>query len=173
MSKPNTLTADEARRRLNYDPDTGLITWKLRSPSASKTGRCGCIVKRRHTHYINININDMRLYAHRLAWLIMTGEWPIGIDHIDGNGTNNAWNNLREVGQAENRKNMRKAVTNTSGFTGVHWDSIRKQWYAQIRSGGKQIQLGYFTNIAAAIAARKSADVKYGFHPNHGIDRAH
>lgn len=166
------MTADEARRRLNYDPATGKITWKLRSPSASKTGKCGCIVKRRHTHYININIDDMRLYAHRLAWLIMTGEWPIGIDHIDGNGTNNAWNNLREVGQAQNRKNMRMAVTNTSGFTGVHWDCIHHQWYSQIRSSGKQIHLGTFTNIDDAIAARKAAEVRYGFHPNHGQARA-
>ena len=39
---------------------------------------------------------------------------------------------------------------------------------AAIKVDGKQIHLGHFTKKALAIVARSEAEIKYGFHKNHG-----
>jgi len=99
----------------------------------------------------------------------MTGEWPEKqIDHIDGNPLNNKWDNLRDVTSQENGRNKRILKNNTSGFTGVCWDDVNKKWRAFIRVDRKTIHIGRFTNIQQAIDARKDANIKYGFHENHG-----
>jgi len=57
---------------------------------------------------------------------------------------------------------------NTSGTMGVSWYKDRKKWYARISSDDEVIFLGMFDHKEDAIAARKAAEVKYGYHPNHG-----
>jgi hypothetical protein len=102
----------------------------------------------------------------------MTGDHPEDeVDHIDGNGTNNIWNNLRAVTRADNAKNMRKSSANTSGVTGVVWIKRIKSWKSQIMVNGCCKYLGYFRSKEEAIAARKAAEVLYGFHENHGTER--
>jgi hypothetical protein len=94
-----------------------------------------------------------------------------GIDHEDGNGLNNRWENLRDVTRLENMRNRRKYKNNTSGVVGVVWNKARGKWQVQIKVKGTLIFLGYFVNKDDAIKARKKADIKYGFHKNHGEDR--
>ena len=60
--------------------------------------------------------------------------------------------------------------TNSSGVPGVFWYKRRDGWIAQIYVDGKQRHLGFFDNLLDAVAARKSAEIEHGFHPNH--DRA-
>ncbi|WP_260164830.1 AP2 domain-containing protein [Lentilactobacillus buchneri] len=50
---------------------------------------------------------------------------------------------------------------NKSGIKGVSWDNGRNKWRAYIRIKRKAISLGYFTNKADAIVARKEAEEKY------------
>ena len=60
-------------------------------------------------------------------------------------------------------------VANTdSSLVGVVWNISTGKWRAQIVFDGKRKHLGYFTEKTDAIAARKAAEVKYGFHANHG-----
>ena len=99
----------------------------------------------------------------------MTGEFPKeDMDHIDHIKTNNKWSNLREVSNQENHKNLKKNVNNKSGVSGVWWDAQRTKWIAHITVARKKIHLGVFKTKEGAVKARKEAEIKYGFHENHG-----
>ena len=64
--------------------------------------------------------------------------------------------------------NMSKKRNNTSGHTGVRVLPSGK-YYAYIMVNRKQIPLGSYDLLDVAIKARKDAEIKYGFHVNHGI----
>jgi hypothetical protein len=100
----------------------------------------------------------------------MTGEDPgveKEVDHINGNRGDNSWNNLRIVSRKENGKNMQRKKNNSSGVTGVSWASDRRKWASYIMVNRKKINIGHFTELSEAIAARKYAEKLYGFHVNH------
>jgi hypothetical protein len=101
---------------------------------------------------LRISINGKQRFAHRLAFLLMTGCCPKFVDHIDGNRSNNRWNNLREASIQINQQNLRSAQkNNTSGYLGVMYHKNRKKpWSARIYADGKHRHLGYFADPAAA-----------------------
>ncbi len=143
-----------------YDPVTGLIYGRRGRPvgSGDKDGYLHC----------EINGKDKRL--HRFAFELMGVEIPEGmhVDHINGVVDDNRWSNLRLVTPSDNSKNMKRSSNNTSGVTGVFWNSNRCRWYATIKTGGELIFLGSFAKFSEAVDARKLAEVAYGFHTNHG-----
>lgn len=83
------------------------------------------------------------------------------VDHIDGNGLNNRRSNLRLATQAENRRNSRKNVNNTSGFKGVYWHKSSQKWMAYITFNRRMIYLGYFDCPKEAHAVYCKAAAKY------------
>lgn len=106
--------------------------------------------------YWRIGIGGLRIFAHRLAWVYMTGAWPPKeIDHIDGNPENNAFANLRLATRSENRMNTRSKKNRAIRLKGVTFkaDKQRKPWRATIVIGGKQQFLGYFATPEDAHAA--------------------
>lgn len=90
------------------------------------------------------------------------------IDHLDHDPSNNRLNNFRLVLGKENAKNRPKNKNNTSGYTGISWGKGRGKWSVTIMVNYKTIHLGRFDNLEDAIKARQEAEIKYGFHPNHG-----
>lgn len=166
------ITQETLKQLLHYDPETGVFTWlKKRGKSAvNKEAGHNCFKNTKQYRLIGV---ETKLYrAHRLAWLYMTGSMPaLEIDHIDGNGLNNAWLNLREVDRRENCRNMRLHNHNTSGISGVSWRKQRNKWRAYVMVDNHQINLGHYDDLFEACCARKSAELKYGFHENHGSDR--
>jgi len=106
--------------------------------------------------------------SHRLAFYYVLGWCPEEVDHINHVRDDNRWINLRAASKQENHRNRKLDTNNKSGFNGVTWYKNYSKWLACIGIGGKQINLGYFENKDDAIAARKAANIKYGFHPNHG-----
>jgi hypothetical protein len=165
------LTQDQLKEVLHYCPETGVFT---RIAGPRKGRQAGSAAKNPNTGktYCYLYVHKHLYLAHRLAFLYVNGQFPKHtVDHQDGNGLNNTWGNLRTVSHAENNKNMRKYSTNTSGVTGVSWAKARRQWYASIRLNCQLKNLGYFSNKEDAIAARKAAEVLYGFHENHGTER--
>lgn len=124
---------------------------------------------KRHKTVITINGASERLLASRLVWAWHRGTWPEGlVDHEDGDTLNDRIGNLRDVTSATNSKNMRMHPSNKSGVTGVFWSDRLGKWVAGIMANRKAQYLGVFTSLEEATAVRKSAEIKYGFHKNHG-----
>jgi HNH endonuclease len=95
--------------------------------------------------------------------------WPDGeIDHINGDRSDNRWENLRDATHAENHRNMRISKRNTSGRVGVSWGKAQQQWQAYISMDGKLLHLGFFGSWDDASSAREAAERHLGFHANHG-----
>ena len=163
----------ELKEKINYNPDTGVFTRIKPGRGINLKKPAGCVkTKETGKRYISIRYDGMELKAHRLAWFFMTGSWPENeIDHINGDGTDNRWINLRDVTRIENGKNLRRSSSNTSGITGVYFSSKRNRWKSQIYVNSKLIQIGYYNNIFDTACARKNAEKLYGFHKNHGSDR--
>ena len=138
------------REVLNYDPVTGIFTWKTRIADRIKIGDVAGTVY--GLGYRLIRIDGQQYHAHRLAWLYMTGAWPVhGIDHINGERDQNQFINLRDVPPQYNAQNKRRpAKNNVSGYLGVSWYSRGKCWRAGIRVNGKGYHLGYFNDPAKA-----------------------
>lgn len=186
MPKKIDLTQDLLKELIHYDSETGVFTWKHRDVKyfknetaykkwntrfAGKTFGTKYTVSHNGKSYITGCILYKQIDLHRLAWIYVYGEMPNQVDHIDGDGTNNAISNLRNVTPSVNRKNTRRMSTNTSGFCGVSWRSKSKKWRARIMIGKKEIHLGIFDSFSEAVKAREEANIKYGFHVNHGMVR--
>jgi len=123
----------------------------------------------RRDGYRSIGIFNRVYLAHRLAFLYMIGEFPrFQTDHINGIRNDNRWNNLRQVTNQENGKNQKTRDGSVSGKPGVNWFDRDRKWRARIQAGEKEVHLGYFDDIDAAIIARGKAEIKYGYHKNHG-----
>lgn len=143
------LTAERLRSLLNYDAATGVFTWRFsRKGRPGKAGaQAGRVDERFGYRYIGI---DRKRYgAHRLAWLYMTGELPVGeVDHIDGDRRNDRFVNLRDVSVRTNRENIRKARADnkSTGFLGVRINRKNgdARYSARITVDGKEIRLGRF-----------------------------
>jgi hypothetical protein len=119
--------------------------------------------------YIRVSVFGKQYLAHKVIFAMRDGEWPISeIDHINGNPSDNRLCNLRFVSRVENMQNMAISSRNKSGALGVFWDTQRGKWSATIKVNDKIIYLGSFIDVASAAVARKVAERKYGFHPNHG-----
>jgi hypothetical protein len=135
------LTADRLRQVLNYDPQTGLFTWRERVAKCVHVGdTAGCREKR--IGYITIGIDSDIHKAHRLAWLYVTGAWPVKyIDHVNGVKHDNRFENLREVFEDGNSQNVRKPnKRNKSGFIGVI--KFQNKWRASITVEKKTRRIG-------------------------------
>lgn len=106
-----------------------------------------------------VSINKKRYDLHRIAWLYMTGRWPaVEIDHKDRNPHNNRWRNLREATTPQNRANAKQRKSNL-GHTGV-WKQ-RNKYIARITADKRIYNLGSFSTLKAALAARKNAEKIY------------
>jgi hypothetical protein len=82
------------------------------------------------------------------------------VDHVDGDGLNNCRDNLRLATLAENNRNARKPVTNSSGFKGVSWRKVEKKWQSAIHFEGRKVHLGLFNDLEEAHAAYVAASIK-------------
>lgn len=98
----------------------------------------------------------------------MTGEDPNDIDHINGDPSDNRFVNLRNVSHQDNGRNMKLNKASTSGCPGVGFDKRRNVWCARIHLNYRNKFLGQFKSFDEAVAARRAAEVEFGFHENHG-----
>lgn len=168
---------------LEYDPLTGIFTWRNRkakwfnNSSVLSQGHLASIWNTRYAGkracayictrgYRDITVFDKTYRAHRLAWVYMTGAIPEQIDHINGDPADNRFANLRSVAHTENQRNMKRCKRNTSGTTGV--SEYHGKWRVRISIEGKEKNIGHFESKHEAIIARKAAERALGYHENHG-----
>jgi hypothetical protein len=181
MKKRNQLpTLEYLNECFSYDCETGVLTWKER-PISHFAKPCLWITwnkKWANTvaggtdskgHRL-VKLSGLVFSAHRICWKLYHGTDPVNfIDHIDHNGLNNRIENLRDVTHLENSRNQKHRKSNRSGVMGVFWIKKLKKWQAKIKHGLSDVNLGFYENFADAVAARKAAEKKYGYHPNHGV----
>lgn len=175
MTLPNQ---SELQALLDYDPLTGILTWKPRLPSMfSSEAMCDGWNKRyagkqaltaKSDGYFIGAINGQMVKAHRVIWKLVYGSEIPFIDHEDHNRSNNRLTNLREATRIQNQQNCRKKSTNKSGTTGVWWNESKQGWDAFIGLNGRKKNLGRFKTEQEAIQARADAEILYDYHPSHG-----
>ncbi|WP_082456457.1 HNH endonuclease signature motif containing protein [Novosphingobium sp. Leaf2] len=177
MTKAQLPSIEYLRQRLSYNPVTGDMVWREAYPSDFKQdwvcrdwnrrwagGKAGSDNGR---GYLVLGIAGFNLRVHRVAWAMYTGSWPEhSIDHINGNKNDNRISNLRDVPHEMNTRNSPISRRNTTGRVGVQ--QLRDAWRVEIGSGTNKIYLGKFTTFADAVTARRTAEEKLGYHPNHG-----
>jgi hypothetical protein len=143
----DNLTRAQLIEKLDYDPGTGIFTWKTGWKAGTPAGT-PCSLG-----YISIGIGKRNGFkAHRLAWLYVHGCWPAGlIDHIDGNSQNNRIANLREATSSDNSVNFHTPRFNKTGFRGVV--ALNGKFSSVPRFRGQRFYLGTFDTAAEAHAA--------------------
>ena len=161
--KTDGLTVERIRELLEYDPTTGILTWKVSRRGTAKAGsRAGC---RNNEGYLIVGIDGVACRAHRLAYAIHHGAMPPrerSIDHIDGNPANNRIENLRLATRSENQRNRQHLdKRNRTGFTGVFWHKDHKRWEVNIRVNRRTIYIGSYLDKHDAIKARRLAEAKH------------
>jgi hypothetical protein len=129
-----THVKDEVRSRFNYNPVTGELTWAYRDESIKQNiyfnenvaGKVAGKIQENLDGYKGIFITSeilgrkINLVASRVCWLIQTGDWPeYTVDHINGDATDNRFDNLRDVPQGKNNINKRAYKCNKTGYKGV------------------------------------------------------
>lgn len=146
------LTQELLKKVVTYDPETGYFHLNKyrgrRSCSFSPDG------------YVRVSVYRQKRFAHRLAFLYMTGKWPpigIHVDHVNGNPSDNRWVNLRLLTPKENQACKRlpsadRAGRGASGISGVYWDGRKSRWYVQIRRRNKVHYGGYHERLEDAEA---------------------
>lgn len=150
------LTQQLLKEILHYDPKTGVFTWKHNPGNKNLTGRvAGCNSK----GYRVIGLLGVLYYEHRLAWLYVHGEWPVGqIDHRDTNRSSNRIKNLRDATVSQNQHNR------TKKDVGVYKDKrcLKKPWMARIFVDGTNHSLGFHATKDEALAAYGNAKKEMG-----------
>lgn len=140
-------TIDEVKARLSYRENTGEFVCV----------RTGEVRGGRHSKgYVVVSVMGRTIYAHRLAWLMVTGEWPAHqIDHINGDPQDNRFSNLRLATASENQSNIGVKKHNQIGVKGVTKVGLR--FRAEIRKNKRRHHIGYFSTIEEAADAYAAA----------------
>lgn len=147
---------------LNYDPETGIFTWKAAPKGHPEVeGKQAGYMR---AGYLVISIDGKQYPAHRLAWLWIHGIMPSVIDHVNRVKTDNRSVNLRECSRLGNARNHSRS-TNGSGLPVGVRKSRQGRFVSRLRDNGKLITLGTFDTPeqahSAYLQARKEAFAEF------------
>lgn len=154
MAQKPLPSADVLRQLLDYNPETGELTWKPRDASvftSTTTHSADALARQFNKKYAgkralaaldNVGYRSGRLLssqvrAHRVIWKMVYGYEPKLIDHINQDKKDNRICNLRDVSKAANSVN--RECRRNGQITGVTWCANRRKWVAQMQTGGKNM----------------------------------
>ena len=136
---------------LEYDPISGNFYWTEQRGNYPKGCQAGNL--NLTLGYWQIRCYGVLYYSHRLAFLAMEGSIPsCVVDHIDRDGTNNCWDNLRKATMSENLFNTSAPKNNTSGHKGICYATKDRVW---VFRAGNQVRSSHKT-LEEAIAFKES-----------------
>lgn len=166
----------------DYNKLTGVLTWLSRPSRHFNSGAAmnnansrfagevaGCIMNR---GYIFVGINNTRILYHRVIFMFMGFDVKgKQVDHINGDKTDNRWVNLRLVDQVDNLKNKSLRASNKTGVSGVSfYNNLKSKPFRVTYYEGESKRATEFfvSTLFEAACARKSFEIKNGYHENHG-----
>lgn len=159
------LDQSRLKELLHYDPETGHFYWLVdRGPMARAGSQAGTLhkAKKSLSPYVRIKLEGQSYLAHRLAFLFMTGAWPLGEpDHRNTNTLDNSWLNLRDATPSQNQANRKVRRDNKSGIKGAFYIARDKIYLSQIQVSGQTIKLGYFKTAQEAGRVYEAAAKRY------------
>lgn len=161
---------------LSYNPETGILTWKKRSPDLFRDGALGGSQAtadawnkkyagkqvRTSTHpkgHLRITIFCGSYFVHRIIWKMVHGEEPQQIDHANGVRNDNRIANLRASNSSQNSANRAYRRNPQSGYRCVR--RCRKRWMSHITFKGKRYHLGMHDSAEDAAKAYDKAASKF------------
>ena len=143
---------ERVKELLDYNPLTGKFTWKItRGPKPA-----GSTAGQRWVTYIRIKIDGKQYSAHRIAWLMITGEDPgdMIVDHIDCDKQNNRADNLRLANASQN------SINTLRGEPKCYQVSANGKYQAVYTYKRKRITLGTFDTAEEASKVGREARKK-------------
>jgi hypothetical protein len=160
------MTLSKEKLHALFEYRDGKLYWRELAPGRRRSLLAGSVGTNR---YVNVFVERKQIYAHRIIYMMFTGDSPETIDHINGDRSDNRIENLRACSQSDNNKNMSKSSRNKSGVKNVSWYMPYKKWRVALRVDGKQRCIGYYEDIeAASLAAKEARDRYRGEFANHG-----
>ena len=154
MTKRRPLPdADYLRSLFTYEPDTGLLRWKV-DRAQMRAGDIAGHQGNKDNRYVRVSVDDIVYRGHLIIWKMVTGEDPSGpIDHENTIKNDNRWVNIRLATKSLNQANIGLLKTNTSGVKGVHWYKAYQCWSSMFIKDGECYFVGYFDDLEEAKAA--------------------
>jgi len=93
--------------------------------------------------YFRTRVFGQNYMCHVIAFLLMKGRMPISeIDHIDGNGLNNKWSNLRETDRRGNCGN--RSMHRSGKKCGINYIPDRNAWRVRTTVDKEVFNLGHW-----------------------------
>lgn len=153
----------EILRRFEYDPITGIVRYRVAFNHKAPGDIAGSVWSKRGIHYLKICCFNRTFILHRVIFVLMRGEWPQGvIDHINRNGLDNRWCNLRDVPRTVNARNRQLQSNNSSGIAGVTWNKPTNKWRVRIGTNSARNFIGVAATLDEARELRLKAELEAG-----------
>lgn len=155
MARPLPLI-DELRATFYVDGCT--LRWKIKRWRANAGDAAGRVSS---DGRVNVKLHQKMFKAHRIVYAMVHGIDPgdLQVDHIDGNPSNNAPENLRLATPSQNGMNraLGAKANNSSGFRNVTWDEHTRSWLVHVKAQGNVHHIGRFKEKRDAIEAAERA----------------
>lgn len=130
---------------LTYDGKNGNFYWRENVGGKSKKNKIAGY--KENDGYIRIKYSGRVYLAHKVAWFFKTNKVALfGLDHINGNRSDNRLENLRLADTRQNAQNRKRHRNGSLQGTSRHTTKkgTKAGWYSYITVNKNSIYLGYY-----------------------------